>query len=94
MFSTIKTKNTLIEIIKYIVYFVLTVLIVLFLLIITSLIPKSAIEENLKESASYFEKKAGIEEIKKRRDYTFVHYYADSIILNIINSIDTSKPLE
>ncbi len=94
MFNAIKIKNTLVEIIKYIMYFVFTVLVVLFLLIITSLIPKSAIQENLKESVPFFEKRSGMEEILKRREYTFVHYYADTIILNIINNIDSSKPLE
>lgn len=81
-------------ILKYILIFITTLLILFTTLAITAKIPKSSIEENLQESVEFFKKNSGIEESLKRRDYTFLHYYADTIILNIIYCIDSSKPIQ
>ena len=61
---------------------------------LTSCIPRSAIEENLKESLPFYKENNGIEQLVKRREYTYLHYYADSILLNIIYCMDTQKPIE
>ena len=82
------------EILKYIVIFVGTTAFLLLLLVLTALIPKDAIKNNLIESADFLKNKKGIEEHVEKRDYGLIHYYADSVILNIINGIDSSKPLK
>ena len=64
------------------------------LLIITAKIPKQAISKNMKESVEFFKEHIGIDEIQKRREYTSLHYYADSILLNIIYCIDSDNPVE
>lgn len=81
-------------ILKYILIFITTVFILFSALTLTAKIPKSAIEENLKESVEFFKQNSGVEELLKRRNYTFIHYYADSIILNIIYCIDSTKPVQ
>ena len=82
------------KIVKYIVIFLITLLICIGLLVLTSKIPKSSIDNNIKESVEYYKGVRGIEKIKRWREYSWIHYYADSILLNIIYSIDTDKPLE
>lgn len=79
---------------KYILILIITVSILLTTLILTANIPKEKIENNLEESLEFYKGNLGIEEVLKRRDYTFLHYYADSILLNIIYSIDTENPVE
>ena len=48
----------------------------------------------MKESVGFFKEHIGIDEIQKRREYTSIHYYADSILLNIIYCIDSDNPVE
>ncbi|MGN1301029.1 MAG: hypothetical protein ACI4U9_00615 [Clostridia bacterium] len=82
------------NILKYIIIYIITVSILFSLLILSSKIPKSSIQKNIEESVTFFKENAGVEEKLKRREYTTVHYYADSILLNIIYSIDSQKPIE
>ena len=81
------------KVLKYITLFTTVFVVCLGLLATTSKIPKSAIQNNIKESAEYYKKVNGIEYIRKWREYTYIHYYADSILLNIIYSVDTAHPL-
>jgi len=85
-------KSTL----KYFLIFIITVALLFIMLILISKIPRSNIENNLKESVSFFESKWGLQYTDKNRtkDYTIVDYYLDSLILNIIYSIDTNKTIE
>lgn len=82
------------SILKYIIIYVITVSILASLLILSSKIPKSLIQENIEESVTFFKENPGIEEKLKRREYTTIHYYADSVLLNIIYSIDSQNPIE
>lgn len=82
------------KIVQYILVFILILLILLTLLTLTAMIPREKIINNLQESAKYLETKSGIEKIQNKRDYTYLHTYADSVILNIIYYIDSSKPLQ
>lgn len=82
------------NILKYILIFILVIFVALRLLIITAKIPKQAISKNMKESVGFFKEHIGIDEIQKRREYTSIHYYADSILLNIIYCIDSDNPVE
>ena len=79
---------------KYILIFLLTVTILFSLLILVSKIPKSAIENNLKESANFYTNKEGLEGLFKKPDYEIIHYYADSMLLNIIYHIDENHPVK
>ena len=36
------------------------------------------------ESVEFFKKNDGVKEILKRREYSTLHYYADTVLLNII----------
>lgn len=81
-------------ILKYILIFIIVLLIAFGLLVATAKIPKQAIMENMQESVSFFKENAGMDEIQKRREYTGLHYYADSILMNIIYCIDSEKPVE
>ena len=82
------------NLIKFMLVFISLLFILFILLILTSFIPKNNIEKNIKESVSFFKKNPGTEDLQKTREYSTVHYYADSIILNIIYCLDTSKPIE
>ncbi len=86
-------KKILFSIFKYIGIFVLLVSIALALLVITAKIPKERISKNMKESVQFYKDNQGISG-KHGREHTYIHYYADSILLNIIYNIDTTKPLE
>lgn len=82
------------KIIKYICIYVITAIMCIIALVGTAKIPKSAIEQSIKESADYYKKVDGIERVIKDKEYSYLHYYADSMLLNIIYCIDTNKPLE
>lgn len=87
-----KTINK--KILKYLFIFVLTLMILFTALTVSSTIPRSAIEEKLKESAEFYKTKFGIEKIKNERKYSYIHYFADTRKLNIIYCIDSEKPIE
>ena len=82
------------KVFKYTTIFTLGVLIIFFALVVSSKIPHSAIEENLKESAEFYKTKAGVYRIKNKKIYSYIHYYADTRKLNIMNYIDSEKPIE
>lgn len=90
----LKINKKTISILKYICIFIVTVIILFFSLVITSMIPKNAIKENMLESTEFFKKNSGIEAVQSRREYSYLHLYADSVLLNIIYSIDTTNPIE
>lgn len=82
------------KILKYIIIYITTVSILFSLLSLSSKIPKSSIQKNIEESVTFFKENAGIDEKLKRREYTTIHYYADSVLLNIIYCIDSHNPIE
>lgn len=79
---------------KYVILFIGILIILFLLLIVTSMIPREEIQENLEESAEFYERKEWIYELQPRRDYTYLHYYLDSTELNIIYCMNTSTPIE
>ena len=82
------------EIGNYALIFIVTVAILTGLLFVVAKIPRKYVEENIKESLPYFEKyRFQIDEQTKRRDYTIINPYADSMILNIIYALDTDNAL-
>jgi len=87
-------KNTIKSIIYYLFLFIIVIAILMFAQVLIAKIPKQAIEQNIKESIPFFEEKKGIERIRVRREYTFLHYYADTVLLNIIYCTDSDNALE
>lgn len=71
------------------------ILVILFSgLMLTSYIPRECIEENLQESAEFYKYKQGIHRLHPDRQDLRLHYYADSMLLNIIYCIDTEHPIQ
>ena len=79
---------------QYLVIFVTVVTLLLTILLATMKIPKSAIEDNLKKSTEYFKDKNMIEMLQIRREYTYLHLMSESVLLNIINCVNTNNVLE
>ena len=73
-------KNT----IKYIIIFLITICVLIALLVLSALIPKNIIINNLNKSSEYLKTVRGINRRTISKDYETIHYYADSILLNII----------
>lgn len=82
------------QLLKYIFIFLTLLLLLTILLIATAKIPKKLILNNVQESAKYLKSKEGIQRIQNKREYTYLHTYADAIILNIIFCIDSNNPVE
>ena len=78
----------------YIIIYVCTVQCLFSSLVVSSMIPRSAIEQKLKESANYYKKRPGIYKIKYEHRYSYIHYFADTRKLNIIFCIDSEHPVE
>ena len=86
-------KRYIINVLKYVGIFVFMVVALLALLTVTAKIPKASIKENIVESLQFFKDNAGVETQNSRREYKYLHCYADSILLNMMYGIDTTKPL-
>ena len=82
------------KVIHYIGIFILVLTLLLISLLATMKIPKKAIETNLKKSTEYFSNKSTIEMLQLRREYTYLHLWSESALLNIINCVDTDNVLE
>lgn len=82
------------NILKYIIIYIITASALFCLLILSSKIPKSSIQKSIEKSVTFFKENEGVEEKLKRREYTTLHYYADSVLLNIIYCVDSQKPIE
>ncbi len=80
--------------IKYIIVFFTTICILVALLVLSALIPKNKIINNLNKSSEYFKGVRGVNRRTISKEYETVHYYADSVLLNIILNIDSNKPMK
>ena len=79
---------------NYTLLLICTLLIMFGALAVSCKIPRSTIEENLKESVEFYKKRAGIYRIKNKHIYSYIHYFADTRKLNIVYCIDSNKPIE
>lgn len=80
---------------KYLLIFIALVILLsglMFLTIVT--IPREKVEDNIKSSISELKSPIEVKRIKPERYDTYLHVYADEILLNMIYCMDTSKPLE
>lgn len=80
--------------IRYITVFFLTAAILLAALYFAARIPKEAIKEHALYSAEYLCGKEDFFNVIEGVDGSKIHYYADSILLNIAWSYDTYHPLK
>lgn len=79
---------------RYIIIFIIVLFLLITILTIIAKIPTEKVERNLKQAMLYYkENLAEITMIKEDREYSYLHPYADEIILNIIKCLDTEKPL-
>ena len=80
---------------KYILIFVCLVAVLLGIFTATvKFIPKEKLLDNIKESLPYLESNTEVIEVKPTREYSYLHVYADKILLNMIYCMDSNKPLE
>ncbi len=79
--------------ITMILAFVLTIAIMAALLVVTAMIPKDAIKANTLKSAGYLAEKQLYPLMADGVDGSRIDVYADSILLNIIYSYDSSDPV-
>lgn len=88
-------KKIVKEILKYasILAIMVTILSTVMLLTIIT-IPREKIGENIKESIPTLKSAMEVKRIKPERYDTYLHVYADEILLNIIYCMDTKTPLK
>lgn len=83
------------NILKYILAYISTIVVLIGIYTATvKFIPKDKIVDNIKESLPYLESNAEVIEVKPTREYSYLHVYADEILLNMIYCMDSDKPLE
>lgn len=83
------------QLVKYVIIFLMIVFTLILLLAMVAKIPRKYVEKNLKEAITYFkENDREVTRVNRKRQYSYLHPYADEIILNIIYCLDTQKPLE
>lgn len=83
------------NILKYTALLLIVVCLLTLLLTLVAKIPTKYVEKNLKQATDFFEENTSeVKRIKAKREYTYLHPFADQVILNIIYCLDTDKPLE
>lgn len=83
------------SIIKYILIFIGLIAILLGTFVATvKFIPREKIENNIKESLPYLESNTELIEVKPTREYSYLHVYADEILLNMMYCMDSNQPLK
>lgn len=78
---------------KYIITFAVTVLVLVGLLIITAMLPRSAIKQNVKESAEYLCEGELFGCAYKDVSGSKIDRYVDSILLGIAYQYDSDRPV-
>lgn len=88
-------KNKIKSILKY-AFILITVIIAMLGLMVMStyFIPREKIEDNIKSSITPLALGQEMKKIGTKNYYSYLHIYADEILLNIMYCADTSKPLE
>lgn len=87
-------QNIIKNILKYMLIYIITVITLFSALVLTTKIPKGLIIDNLRESAEYYKTKNGIQRKSLSREYETLHYYADSMLLNIMYFADSENSAE
>lgn len=79
---------------SHVVVFLITVAVLGGLLVLAAMIPRTAIEKNVKKSAQYLCEKPVFFEVAEGVESTMIDRYADAILLGIAYQYDSDKPLE
>lgn len=88
-------KKCIKSILKYCMILFITVAILFTLMLISIItIPREKIKENVIESISTLDSPIELKRPKIERYYTYLHVYADEILLNVIYCIDTTNPIQ
>ncbi len=76
---------------KYIIIYLLIIMSFLLLLTVVSLIPKSSIEENVKETAQILNEQTNSYMVKVRKWEIMFDNYSDALMINTAYSIDNKE---
>ena len=88
-------KEALKNVGKYVCIYILLVAILFGIMLLTIVtIPREKIEDNIKESIPDLRSSTEVKRIKPERYDTYLHVYADEILLNMIYCMDTEKPIQ
>ena len=79
---------------KYLAVFSIVLFILFTILCLITKIPKEAISDNMSKSVEFYKKNKGVENTKFKRESLLIHYYADSVLLNLIYCADSDSPIE
>ncbi len=79
------------KLVKYFLIFIIIVISLIALMILSAKIPKKMIENNVIESAEYFNEKELFYEMIDNHNETKIDHYADSITLNITYNIESKN---
>ena len=83
------------EVSMYIIIFSIVALSLIVLLFVVAKIPRKYVQPNLKQASGFFlENKREVLKVNLNKKYTWLHPYADQIILNIIYGIDEENVLK
>ena len=81
-------------VLKYVFIFIVTMIILVGLLFLSSLIPSSSLQQNIKESSEFLNNYGEKEQIKALGKEETLFLFTDAIMLNIAYSIDSTYPYE
>lgn len=88
-------KNTIKKISKYSVILLTSIIMLSSLMLLTiATIPREKVEKNIIESIPEIKSETEFKRIKPTRYNTYLHVYADEMILNMIYCMDTNKPVK
>ena len=82
------------KIFKYSLIFSSILVCCIMLMVLAALIPKSSIQLNSEKSAAYLYKEELFHPLVKEEKLTTIDNYADTILLNIVYSLDEKQPLK
>ena len=81
-------------VLKYSVVFLEIINLLFILLILVALIPNKWIDRNINKSIDYYTRNTGMQKTSTLLNQTqIIHYYADTVVLNIIDHLDHKKPI-
>ena len=88
-------KKNIKSVLKYCMILFITVAILFTLMLVSIItIPREKIKENVIESIPTLDSTIELKRPKIERYYTYLHVYADEILLNVIYCIDTTNPMQ
>lgn len=88
-------KKNIKSVLKYcMILFIIVAILFTLMLVSIITIPREKIKENVIESIPTLDSTIELKRPKIERYYTYLHVYADEILLNVIYCIDTTNPMQ